>query len=134
MANVRKHIVIKLVITDRRKSKLVLEQNYHTTKRVLDDLIAIEMRKTKIKMDKPVYLGMLILDINKAVMYEYQYDYVKPKYENKAKLCYVDTDSFIFCIKTEDFFKGIAGDVEKKTIVKMMIDHCLQEYMKNQLH
>ena len=71
MANVRKHIVIKLVITDRRKSKLVLEPNYHTTKRVLDDLIAIEMRKTKIKMDKPVYLGMLILDINKAVMYEY---------------------------------------------------------------
>ena len=71
MANVRTHIVIKLVITDRRKSKLVLEQNYHTTKRVLDDLIATEMRKTKIKMDKPVYLGMLILDINKAVMYEY---------------------------------------------------------------
>ena len=71
MANVRKHIVIKLVITDRRKSKLVLEPNYHTTKRVSDDLIAIEMRKTKIKMDKPVYLGMLILDINKAVMYEY---------------------------------------------------------------
>ena len=71
MANVRTHIVIKLVITDRRKSKLVLEQNYHTTKQVLDDLIAIEMRKTKIKMDKPVYLGMLILDINKAVMYEY---------------------------------------------------------------
>lgn len=129
MANVRTHIVIKLVITDRRKSKLVLEQNYHTTKRVLDDLIATEMRKTKIKMDKPVYLGMLILDINKAVMYEYQYDYV-----NKAKLCYVDTDSFIFCIKTEDIFKGIAGDVKKKTIVKMMIDHCLQEYMKNQLH
>ena len=71
MANVRKHIVIKLVITDRRKSKLVLEPNYHTTKPVSDDLIAIEMRKTKIKMDKPVYLGMLILDINKAVMYEY---------------------------------------------------------------
>ena len=71
MANARTHIVIKLVITDWRKSKLVLDQNYHTTKRVLDDLIAIEMRKTKIKMDKPVYLGMLILDINKAVMYEY---------------------------------------------------------------
>ena len=71
MANARTHIVIKLVITDRRKSKLVLEPNYHTTKRVLDDLIEIEMRKTKIKMDKPVYLWMLILDINKAVMYEY---------------------------------------------------------------
>ena len=70
------------------------------------------MKKTKVKMNKSVYLGMSILDISKTVMYEFQYDYVKPKYQDDAKLCYMDTDSFIIHIETEDFQKDIA-DVEK---------------------
>ena len=71
------------------------------------------MEKTKVKINKPVYLGMSILDISKTVMYKFWYDYIKPKYEDKAKLCYTDTDSFIIHIITEDFFEDIAGDVKK---------------------
>ena len=64
-------------------------------------------------MNKPVYLGQAILDISKTLMYEIWYDYIKPKYNKKAKLCYMDTDSFIIHIETEDFFKDIPQDVNK---------------------
>ena len=62
-------------------------------------------------MNKPVYLGLSKLDLSKTVMYEFQYDYVKPKYSEKVKICYVDTDSFIVHVKTEDVYKDIAEDV-----------------------
>ena len=113
MENVRNHWVIKLVTTDIRRNKLVSEPNYHTTKQFSENLLAIEMKKTKVKMNKPVYLGMSILDISKTLMYEFWYDYVKPKYKDKAKLCYMDTDSFVIHIFTEDFFEDIANDVER---------------------
>ena len=71
------------------------------------------MKKAKVKMNKPVYLGMSILDISKTLMYEFWYDYIKPKYQDKGKLCYVDSDRFVIYIKTEDFHKDIANDVEK---------------------
>ena len=64
-------------------------------------------------MNKPVYLDMSILDISKTFMYEFWYDYSKPKYRDRAKLCYMDTDSFVIHIITEDFYKGIASDVER---------------------
>ena len=70
--------------------------------------------KNKSKNNKPVYLGLLILEISKTIMYELWYDYIKPKYQNNAKLCYTDTDSFIIPIKTEDFYKDIGDDVEKR--------------------
>ena len=69
------------------------------------------MKKTKLKMNKPVYLGMSILDISKTLMYEFCYDYIKPKYKDKAKLCYTDTDSFVIHIFTKDFFEDINNDV-----------------------
>ena len=71
------------------------------------------MKKAKVKMNKPVYLGMSILDISKTLMYEFWYDYIKPKYKNKEKLCYMDTDSFVIHIFTEDFFDDISNDVER---------------------
>ena len=64
-------------------------------------------------MNKPVYLGMSILDVSKTLMYEFWYDYVKPKNQDNAKLCWMDTDSFIIDFKTENFYKGIANYVEK---------------------
>ena len=64
-------------------------------------------------MNKPIYLGMSILDISKTLMYEFWYDYIQPKYKDRVKLCYMDTDSFIIHIKTEDFYKDIANDIEK---------------------
>ena len=70
-------------------------------------------KKTKVKMNNPIYLGMSILDISKTLMYEFWYYYIKPKYQEKAKLCYMDTDSFVIYIKTKDFYEDIANDVEE---------------------
>ena len=113
MENVRNHRDIKLVTTNERRNILVSERNYHTTKHFSENLLAIEIRKTKVVLSKPIYLGQAILDISKTLMYEFWYDYIKPKYGKKAKLRYMDTDSFIMHIETEDFYKDIANDVEK---------------------
>ena len=69
------------------------------------------MKKIKVKMNKPVYLGFSILEISKTLMYEFWYDYVKPKYQNNAKLCYMDR---LINIKTEDFYEDITNDAEKR--------------------
>ena len=114
MENVRNHRDIKLVKTDKKRIRLVSEPNYHTTKYFSENLLAIEMKKIKVKMNKPVYLGLSILEISKTLMYEFQYGYIKPKYQDDAKLCYMDTDSFIIHIKTEDFYKDIADNFLKK--------------------
>ena len=103
MENVCNHKNIKLVTTDKRRKQLVSEPNYHTTTWFSEKLLATEMKKTKVKMNKPVYLGWSILEISKALMYEFWYDYMKPKYNDNTRLCYTDTDSFIIHIKTKDF-------------------------------
>ena len=114
MENVRKHRDIKLVTTDKRRNQLVSEPNYHAIKCFSENLLAIEMKKTKVQMNKPIYSGLSILEIRKILIYEFWYDYMKPKYGDNVKLCYMDTDSFIIYIKTEDFYKDIADDVECK--------------------
>ena len=103
MENVRKHRNIKLVTTDKKRSKLVSEPNYHTMNYISEDLSIIEMKRAKVKMNKPIYLGLSILEISKILMYEFWYDYMKPKYGNNVKLCHMDTDN-----------KDIANDVEKR--------------------
>ena len=85
--NVRKHRDINLVTTDEKRNNLVSVPNYHTTKCFSENVLAIEMKKTKEKMNKSVYLGMSILDITKTLMYEFWYDYIKPKYGDRTKLC-----------------------------------------------
>ena len=114
MESIRKYRDIKLVTTDKKRSKLVSEASFHTINNISEDLSIIEMNKTKVKMNKPIYLGLPILEISKLLMYEFWYDYVNPKYGNNVKLCYMDTDRFIMNIKTEDFYKDIANDVEKR--------------------
>ena len=114
MENVRKHRDFKLVKTDNKRSKLVSEPNYHTINLISENLSIIEMKRTKVKMNKPIYLRLSILEISKILMYEFWYDYMKPKYDDNVKLCYMDTDSFIMNIKTEDLCKVIANDVEKR--------------------
>ena len=86
MKNVRKHRDIKLVRTDKRRNQLAPEPNYDTTKYFSKNLIAIEMKKTKVKMNKPVYLGMSVLDISKTLMYEFWYDYVYDKVSRQSKI------------------------------------------------
>ena len=102
MENIRKHQNIKLVTMDKKRSKLVSEPNYHTINLISEYLSIMEMKKTKIKMNKPIYLGLSILEISKILMYEFWHDYMKPKYNNNVKLCYMDTDSFVMYIKTND--------------------------------
>ena len=114
MENIRKHRDIKLVTTDKKRSKLVSEPNYRTINLISEDLSIIEMKKTKVKMNKPIYLGLSILEISKILMYEFWYDYMKPKYNDNVKLCYMDTDSFIMNIKTNYFYKDISNDVENR--------------------
>ena len=87
MENIRKHRDIKLVTTDKKRSKLVSEPNYLTINLISEDLSIIEMKKTKVKMNKPIYLGLSILEISKILMYEFWSDYMKPKYGNDVKLC-----------------------------------------------
>ena len=113
MQNIRKHRDIKLVTTDKRRNKLVSEPNFHRMNYISEDLSIIKMNKTKVKIDKSIYLRLSILEISKLLMHEFWYDYMKPKYGDNIKLCYMDTDSFIINIKTEDFYKDIANDVEK---------------------
>ena len=113
MENVRKHRDIKLVTTEERSIKVVSEPNNQTTKQFSENLLAIEMKKTKVKMNKPLYLGMSILDISKTLMYEFWHVYGEPKYNDKAKLYYMDADSFALNAFTEDFFEDISNDVER---------------------
>ena len=111
--NVRNHRHIKLVTSDKRRKRLVSKPNYHSRKKFSEHLMTIEMKKTRVKMIKPLDLGMSILDISKALMYEFWNDYIRPKYGDKSKLCYKDTDNFVVHIKTEDFFEDISDDVER---------------------
>ena len=79
------------------------------------DLMSCEMGKVKVKMNKPVYLSQAILDLSTTIMYECDYDYMKRKYDEKSlKLLYMDTDSLVYDIKTEDFYKDTAEDVETR--------------------
>ena len=73
----------------------------------------MEMKKTKVKMKKSIYLGQAVLDLSKTLMFEFWYDYLKPMYGDKISLCYTDTYSFIIHIKTDDFYKDISADVDK---------------------
>ena len=114
MRNIRKHRDIKLVTLDKKRSKLVSEPNYHTINLISEDLSIIEMKKSKVKMNKPIYLGLSKLEISKILMYEFWYDYMKPKYNDNVKLCYMDTDSFVIHIKTNDFYKDVSDDVDNR--------------------
>ena len=113
MENVRNRSDVKLVVTEERRKKLVSEPNYSSCKQFSENLMAIEMRKTEVLMDKPIAVGQAILDISKTLMHEFWYDYLKPMYQDNVKLCYMDTASFILQVQTESFYKDIGYDVDE---------------------
>ena len=125
MENVGNHRDIKLVTTNKRRNYLLSKPNFQTEKRLSECLLAIEMRKIKVKMNKPVYLGLSILEISKILMYEFWYHYIKPKYPNNAKLCYMDTDSFIINVKLRMFMNMLLMMLKKDLRHQIMksIDH-----------
>ena len=115
MENIRNRVVVKLVNTKEKLKKLVAKPNFKGPPKIFNEnLISVHMKKTSLTMNKPVYLGMCILDLSKVIMFDFHYKYIKPKYENKAKLLFTDTDSFLYEIETEDFYKDIAGDVKDR--------------------
>ena len=99
----------------KKRCKLASVPNYHTTKQFSqqNNFLAVETKKTKIKMNVLIYIGFTILEVSKTVMWKFFYGYLKPKYGEKIELCYTDTDSFIILIKTKDFYEDIANDIEE---------------------
>ena len=114
LENVKEHKNVKLAPIEIRRNYLVWESNYHAQKFFTENILAIEMRKTQILKNKPVCLGLSILDLIKTVMYELWCDYVKPKYGENANLCYMNIESLIVQVKTDDIYKDIAKDVETR--------------------
>ena len=113
MENIRKHRNIKLVNNEEEYLKNVMKPNFKSGTLLGPNLMGCEMGKVRVVMNKPVYLCQAILDLS-IIMYEFHYDYMIPKYGDKLKLCYMDTDSLIYSIKTEDFYSDISPDVESR--------------------
>ena len=114
MENIRNRVNVKLVDSGEQFKKLAAKPNYNGRKIFNENLVSVHMKKTSLTMNKPVYLGMSILDLSKIIMYDFHYKYIKPKYGNRAKLLFTDTDSFLYEIQTEDFYKDISGDVKDR--------------------
>ena len=114
MENIRNRVDVKLVNTKEKFKKLVAKPNFRSRKIFSENLVSVHMKKTSLTMNKPVYLGMCILELSKIIMFDFHYNYIKPKYADKAKLLFTDTDSLMYEIETEDFYKDIAGDVEDR--------------------
>ena len=115
MENIRNRVNVKLVNTQEKLKKLVAKPNFKGPPKIFNEnLVSVHMKKTSLMMNKPVYLGMCILDLSKIIMFDFHYNYIKPKYGNNAKLLFTDTDSFLYEIQTEDFYKDISGDVRDR--------------------
>ena len=115
MENIRNRVDVKLVNTQEKLRKLVAKPNYRGPPKIYsENFVSVLMKKTSLTMNKPVYLGMCILDLSKIIMYDFHYNYIKPKYGNNAKLLFTDTDSLMYEIQTEDFYKDISGDVNNR--------------------
>ena len=113
MENIRNRVNVKLVNTQERLRKLVAKPNLKSPPKIFsENLVSVHLKKTSLLMNKPVYLGMCILDLSKTIMYDFHYNYIKPKYGDKAKLLFTDTDSLMYEIETEDFYKDISEDVK----------------------
>ena len=113
MENIRNRKDMKLVTSDKKHHKYDMKPNFKDVFPFSKHLFDVEMGKIEITMNKPVYLGQETLDLSKLLMYEFHYDYMRSKYGSRVKLRYMDTDSFVYKIETEYFYRDIAKDVEK---------------------
>ena len=113
MENIRNRVDIRLINSDEKGKKLVKKPNFKHCTIFSEDLCAIEMRKTDVYFNRPIYLGMSILDLSKTLMYDFHYNYIKSKYNDRAKLLFTDTDSLCYEIQTDDFYKDITNDVDR---------------------
>lgn len=107
MENIRNRVDVRLVTNEKQALKLIVKPNFDRRVIFSEHLAAIHMRKTKLKFDKPIYLGFTILDRSKTLMTDFVYGYLKPTYGDKATICYTDTDSIIYNVETQDVYKDI---------------------------
>ena len=113
MENVRNRVNVKLVTNKNALNKLVKKPSYKGKTIFHEHLVAVHMEKTTVKLNKPIQIGMSILDLSKTLMYRFHYDYVKPKWGDKAKLLFTDTDSLCYEIQIDDVYKYISLDAPK---------------------
>ena len=130
MENIRNRVDVQLVNSERKAMKLTAKPNYDHLTIFDENLVAVNMKKIKLYFKKPIYLGTSILDISKTLMYDFNYKYMKPKYGDRAKLLLTDTDSLVYEIQTEDFYKDISPDVKKNSSI-LLTTHLtiLPEYL-----
>ncbi|CAH3022142.1 unnamed protein product, partial [Porites evermanni] len=112
--NIRKRQNIELVDNRKKAAKLTSRPNFDRATIFDKNLIAVHMKKTEIYFDKPVYVGQAILDLSKTLMFDFHYNYIRKKYKNKAELLFTDTDSLMYQIYTDDFYKDISHDIKNK--------------------
>ena len=105
MENVRKHVDYELVNTPERFQKLVNKPLFKHRHTINEDLVIVEKDKHTVELNKPIYMGMSILDYSKTHMYSFYYDVLKPKYDDKIKLVYTDTDSYVIKVETDDLYE-----------------------------
>ena len=110
MENVRNRVNVKLVTDEKSLGKLVKKANFRSVNIFDENLIAVHMEKTAVRLNKPIQIGMSILDLSKTLMYKFHYEYVKPKWEDRVELLFTDTDSLCYKLRTNDFFDDISGD------------------------
>ena len=150
MENIRNRKDIKLVTSKQQALKLIAKPNFKHRTIFTENLISVHMSKTKLVFNKPVYVGMCILDVSKTLMYNFHYNYIKKKYNDRALLLMTDTDSLCYKLETEDFYKDISSDIEakfdtsaypkdhpsgiktgvNKKVIGMMKDECSGEIME----
>ncbi|XP_070526248.1 uncharacterized protein [Cardiocondyla obscurior] len=116
MENVRNHVDVRLVTHWEGRfgaEALISKPNFHSRSIFAENLVAIEMRKLEVKFNKPIYVGMCILDISKTCLYEFHHEYMQPLYQNKCKIMYTDTDSLIYHIECEDVYEIMKRDINR---------------------
>ena len=113
MENLRKRVDVRLVTDEKKLFKLTSKPTYVSSKIFNEDLVAIHKIKETLTLNRPAYVGMCILDISKTLMYDFHYNYIKDKYDDKAKLLFTDTDSLMYEIQTDDVYKDLFVDKEK---------------------
>ena len=114
LENIRNRVDIRLISSDKVAQKLAAMPNFDRCAIFDENIIAVHMKKTKLYFNKPVYLGMIILNLSKSLMYDIHYNYIKTKYGDNAKLLFTDTDSLAYEIRTKDFYKDINPDIVKR--------------------
>ena len=114
LENIRNRVDIRLISSDKVAKKLAAKPNNDHCTIFDENLVAVHIKKTKLNINKPVYLDMSILDLSKSFMYDFHYNYIKTNYRDKAKLLFTDTDSLTYEIKTKDFYNDIYPDIEER--------------------